>query len=297
VRINPDSQANLLYSLAETQRQMDKSLEQISSGRRISVPSDDPAGMAALIQNRSQSRANDEFSHSLTTIKSVLQTADSTLSSAVTELQRAITLGVQGATGTLPQAEREAISSEVAGIRDNILTLANSSFNGNYLFSGTKTDTIPFVIDPSAPSGVQYQGNSNMADVPVGENRVMATNIPGDQIFMSTEGNVFQAMNGLLSALQNADGTGTSDATAALRAGFDQLTSQRVVVGNALSQIDDNETFLSSEKLNLSDQENQIAGADLAESISSLLNTQTARNATLAAAGQVSRLSLFDYLS
>jgi flagellar hook-associated protein 3 FlgL len=287
----------LLYSLAETQRQMDKSLEQISSGRRISVPSDDPAGMAALIQNRSQSRANDEFSHSLTTIKSVLQTADSTLSSAVTELQRAITLGVQGATGTLPQAEREAISSEVAGIRDNILTLANSSFNGNYLFSGTKTDTIPFVIDPSAPSGVQYQGNSNMADVPVGENRVMATNIPGDQIFMSTEGNVFQAMNGLLSALQNADGTGTSDATAALRAGFDQLTSQRVVVGNALSQIDDNETFLSSEKLNLSDQENQIAGADLAESISSLLNTQTARNATLAAAGQVSRLSLFDYLS
>jgi flagellin-like hook-associated protein FlgL len=103
-------------------------------------------------------------------------------------------------------------------------------------------------------------------------------------------------MNDLLSALQHGDSTGVSNATSALRDGFDQLSSQRVFVGNALSQIDNNETFLSSEKLNLSGQENQIAGADLAESISSLLNAQTARNATLAAAGQVSRLSLLDYL-
>lgn len=296
MRVNPDNRADLLYSLAETQRQQDKAMEQISSGRRISVPSDDPAAMAALIRNRSQARANDEFSHSLTTIKSVLQTADSTLSSAVTALQRAITLGVQGATGTQSQADRDAIASEVAGIRDNILNLANSSFNGKYLFSGTKTDTAPFTADSSAPSGVRYQGNSSTVDVSVGENRTMPMNVPGDQVFMSPDGNVFQAIRDMLSALKAGDSTGVSNATAALRAGFDQLSSQRVFVGNALSQIENSETFLSSEKLNLSDQENQIAGADLAEDISSLLNIQTVRNATLSAAGQVSRLSLLDYL-
>lgn len=261
------------------------------------MPSDDPAAMAALIQNRSRTAANDEFSNSLTTIKSLLQTADSTLSSVVTGLQRAITLGVQGATGTQSQADRDAIASEVAGIRDNILALANSSFNGTYMFSGTKTDTTPFTTDPNSPSGVQYHGNSNTVDVPVGESRAMTINVPGDQLFMSPDGNVFQAMTDMLSALQQGDSTGVSTATSALRNAFDQLSSQRVFFGNALSQIESNETFLNSEKLNLSDQENNIAGADLAESISSLINAQTARNATLAATGQVSRLSLLDYLS
>lgn len=296
MRVNPDSQAGLLYSLAETQRAQDKAMEQISSGRRISVPSDDPAGMAALIRNRSQARANDEFSHNLATIKSVLQTTDSTLSSVVTGLQKAITLGVQGATSTLSQADRDAIASEVAGIRDNTLTLANSSFNGKYLFSGTKTETKPFAADSSAASGVQYLGNSSTIDVSVGDNQTMTVNVPGDQIFVSPNGNIFQALNDIFSSLQAGDSTGVSDATGALKAGLDQLSSQRVVVGNALSQIEGDETFLSNEKLNLSDQENQIAGADLAQSISSLLDIQTARNATLSAAGQTSRLSLLDYL-
>jgi flagellar hook-associated protein 3 FlgL len=297
VRVNPDSRADLLYALSETQRQQDKAMEQISSGRRISVPSDDPAAMAALIRNSSQSRANDEFSHSLATIKSVLQTTDSTLSSAVSGLQRAITLGVQGATGTQSQADRDAVASEVAGIRDNILSLANSSFNGKFLFSGSKTDTVPFAADSSSPSGISYQGNASAVDVPVGENRTMAINVPGDEIFMSPGGDVFQAMNDMLSALQAGDATGVSDATAALRSGFDQLSEQRAFVGNALSQVESNDTFLSGEKLNFSDQENQIAGADLAESISTLLNVQTARNATLAAAGKISQLSLLDYLT
>ncbi len=101
MRINPDSRADLLNSLAENQREQNQALQQISSGRRVSVPSDDPAAMAALIQNHSQELANDQFSQSLTSINSLLQTADSTLGSVVSGLQQAVTLGVQGSTGTL----------------------------------------------------------------------------------------------------------------------------------------------------------------------------------------------------
>ncbi len=296
MRINPDNRADLLYSLNATQRAQDQALQQIASGRRVSVPSDDPAAMAALIQNNSQTLANDQFTQSLTSVSSLLQTADSTLGSVVSELQQAITLGVQGATGTLSQADRESMAAEASGIRDNLVTLANVSYNGAYVFSGTDTRTTPFVADLTAPAAVKYQGNSNTVAVPVGENRSMPVNVAGDQMFLSPNGNVFKSMNDLITALQNGDTAGISSAASDVGAAFDQVTSQRVFFGNALSQIQDNETFLSKEKLNLSDQENKLGGVDLAQSVSSLLSAQTARNATLAAAGQVSKLSLFDYL-
>ncbi len=114
------------------------------------------------------------------------------------------------------------------------MALANVSYNGTYVFSGTKTQTTPFVADATVDGGVKYQGNSNTVDVPIGENRSMQVNVAGDQMFLSPNGNVFKSMNDLITALQNGDTTGISNATSDVKTAFDQVTSQRVFFGNAL---------------------------------------------------------------
>ncbi|HYH00179.1 MAG TPA: flagellar hook-associated protein FlgL [Terriglobales bacterium] len=296
MRINPDSTADLIAALARTQQAQETALAQISSGKRIVAPSDDPAGMAEWIRNRSRATNNDEFSHSIGTLKAMFHTADSTLNSVVSSLERAVSLGVRGANGSLSVENREAIALEVKGIRENIVGLANVAINGTYIFAGTETRTKPFVSDADASSMVRYQGNQGTCQVPIGESRLMQMNVPGDQIFAAAEADVFQSLQDLITSLEAGGADAISVATSRVRAAFDHVSGQRVFYGSALAQMASEETYLANEKLELARRENDIAGVDEIEAISRFVNAQAAHAAALEAAGKVSRLSLLDYI-
>ena len=155
---------------------------ELATGSRINKPSDDPAGAAQLISNRDQGSQADTFLRSISNVGGLLQTADSTLSSIVTALQRAISLGVQGANGTLSPADRSDIANELSGIQQQLLGLANTSYQGEYIFAGTVLAQ-PFVASSSSPSGVSYNGNAGTNRVQVGQGYSVAINVPGSQVF------------------------------------------------------------------------------------------------------------------
>ena len=90
IRVNPYPLPDLLAALADTQQQQNTSSLDLATGTRINKPSDDPAGAAQMVINTAQSSQADTFLHSITSVTGLLQTADSTLSSVVTALQRAI---------------------------------------------------------------------------------------------------------------------------------------------------------------------------------------------------------------
>jgi flagellar hook-associated protein 3 FlgL len=295
MRINPNVTADLLASLANAQEQQNKSMLQMASGRRVNMPSDDPSAAAILVQNQAQSSQADQFLRSADSVQAQLQTTDSTLNSVVLALQRAISLGVQGANGTLSDSNRASVVGELNGIRDQLIGLANLSFQGQFVFAGTATQAQPFVADATQPSGVRYDGNAGTNSVAVGDGVSMQANLPGSQIFAAPGSNVFQAVHDLVTALQT--NTGIDTAVSGVRAAFDQVTAQRVFYGNAMNQLQSQQTYLNSDKLLLSQQENAVGGADLAAATTNLLSAQNARSAALAAAGKISQLSLFDYLN
>ncbi len=121
MRVNPDMSADVLAAIWETQSQENTALQQISTGKRVNVPSDDPLAAAQMVGNQDQSNRTDQYLQNIDTLTSQLQTADGALSSVVQQLTQAITLGVQGTTGTLsagkPPADRaeSARHSEPAG--------------------------------------------------------------------------------------------------------------------------------------------------------------------------------------
>jgi flagellar hook-associated protein 3 FlgL len=179
MRVNPNPLPDLLSALSQTQQQINSDLQQIASGERVNVPGDDPAAAAGLVRNAEQTSEADQFLRSVGNISGEMQNADSALSSVVTALQRAIALGVEGGNGTVNASDRAALANGVQGIFSQLVSLANLSYQGNFVFAGTSTQTTPYVVDSSAPSGVRYDGNDGVNSVTVGDHLKVKTNLPG----------------------------------------------------------------------------------------------------------------------
>src|SRR5437588_7883531 len=127
MRVNPDTRTGLLAALDRTNTTEQQVLKQMSSGLRIQTPSDDPAGAAAVVQVQSADSQTEQYLSDVKAMRTRMQASDSALNAVELALQRAVTLGVGGATGTLSQADRDAIANELSGIKDQLLELSNSS--------------------------------------------------------------------------------------------------------------------------------------------------------------------------
>jgi flagellar hook-associated protein 3 FlgL len=294
MRINPNPLPDLLAALQQNQQQINTDLEEISSGQSVNVPSDDPAAASLLVQNANQTADADQYLRSIGSVQGELQTADSTLSSVVTVLQQAISLGVEGANGTLNSSDRQAIAAEVQGIQSELVNLANLSYQGSFVFAGTATQTAPYVLDSTSPSGVDYVGNSDVNSLTVGDDFTVQTNLPGSQLFSSPGNDVFQAIQDLITNLQS--GTNIDTAVNEVTNAYQYINAQRVFYGNTVNQLDSQQTFLNSETTELAQQQNNLGGADLPNVISDLEQEEVVRQATLDAVGQTQQTNLFDYL-
>jgi flagellar hook-associated protein 3 FlgL len=292
--VNPNPLPDVLAALQQNQQQINIDLAEISSGKSVNLPSDNPAASAVLVQNADQTAEADQFIRSASGLQSEIQTADSALNSVVTALQRAISLGVEGANGTLNASDRTAIVTEVQGIQTQLLSLANLSYQGSFVFAGTATQTAPYVLDSSSPSGVSYKGNSEVNQVTLGNHFTLQTNLPGSQLFSTPGTDMFQALQDLITGLQSNSGIGT--AVNELNAAFNYVDQQRVFYGNALNQLNSQQTFLNTETTQLAQQQNVVGGADLSSVIGNLDNEQIGRQATLEAVSRTLQNDLFNYL-
>jgi flagellar hook-associated protein 3 FlgL len=293
IRVNPYPLPDLLSALAATQQQQNTASLDLASGSRINRPSDDPAGAAQIVSNSAQSNQADTFLRSITSLNGLLQTADSTLNSVVTALQRAISLGTEGANGTLSDSDRADVASELAGIKQQLLSLANTPYQGEFVFSGTST-VQPFLVDATSSSGVTYNGNSGTNKVEVGQNYSLQINLPGSQLFTAASGNVFQSISDLINALQTNNNIGS--AVSEVSDAYTHITSQRVFYGNALNQLQAQQNYLNSEKVDLATAADSISATDMAATSTAFTQSQVAIQADLAAMSRISQSSLFDYL-
>jgi flagellar hook-associated protein 3 FlgL len=295
LRINPNPAPDLLAAIALNRQSQNTALQQLSTGLAVNQLSDNPAAAAEVTLNHIQVSQDTQYLQNITNLTAQSNTIDSTLSSVVTAVTQAISLGVEGANGTQSDADRQAIADQVRGIRDQVLSLANQTYQGNYLFAGTAASTQPFVLDPTQPDGVKYNGNTNTNSVTISSGDTIPVNVPGSQIFTNPAGDVLGALNGLITALQNNSGLAAANTN--LTTASAQLNSQRVFYGNTLQQLQTAQSSLSTDKLQLAQQENSLVGADLAGSITNLEQANTATSAILTATNQIlSTLNLLNFL-
>lgn len=294
MRVNPNPYPDLLAEVAQTQQEIQTDEQEIATGQTVNLPSDNPAAAASLVQNASQTSEADQFERSLGSIQGEMQDADSALNSVITALQQAITLGTEGANGTVNAADRNAIATQVEGIQSQLLGLANLTYQGNYVFAGTASQTTPYVLNPSSPSGVTYQGNLGVNTVTLGNDFSLQTNLPGTELFSASGTDMFQSIQDLITSLQSGSNIGT--AVTEVGNSSNAIDTARVFYGNALNQLNSQQTYLSSQTQQLTQEQNTIDAADLPNVISNLTNGQVSLQATLETIGQTSQTNLFDYL-
>jgi flagellar hook-associated protein 3 FlgL len=294
MRVNPDLYSIILNGLSQGTKRQDNSMEQLATGQQLNSLSDNPAAVASLVGMRTQSSSNAQYLKNISTLTGTLQVADSALSSVVESLTSAVSLGVEGANGTLSAENRQAIAQQVQGIQQQVLGLANTSYDGNYLFAGTATNGPAYVSDSNANSGVNYNGNPNVNTVGISLGQTMQANLPGSQLFSNSAGDVFQSLQDLYTALQN--GGDVASATTEVRRALDVVDNQRTFYGNSLNRLSSSQTYLNSEQTQLTTAESNTLDADMAKTITDLTQSETTRDALLQATGKIPVNTLFDYL-
>lgn len=294
LRINPNLLPDLLLSIQQSKQNEAVATQQIATGRSVNQLSDNPSAVATLVGNHNQAGQDDQFLQNNSSLLARLQTADSALSSVVQVLTRAIAVGTEGANGTLSASDRQAIAGEVQGLLTQLVGLANTTYQGKFLFAGTAVNSQPFTLNP-VTNTVTYNGNSGAAAVQLSNGNSINSNLPGSQLFQNVSGDTFAALQNLNASLLSGNNIGA--AVGQVQAALSQVSTQRVFYGNALNQINLSDSFLSQDKISLSTQENSLVGADPAKAASDLAQAQIANQATLSATGRILSLpTLLDFI-
>lgn len=297
MRVNPNMVPDILADLQQSQSTLNTALQQVATGKSVNVPSDNPDAAAAMVENTLQTANVDQYTQNVSGVLSTVQAADSALNSVVSSLTKAVSLGTQGANGTNNSANQQAIAQQVQGILATVVTQANLTYQGNYLFGGTDTTTTPYSADSSSPSGYTYNGNADTNSVEIGESTSLQVNLPGSQIFSNSTTNVLESLSSLVTALQSGNTAAISTATTGVTTALNYVDQQRVFYANAETQLNSQESYLQQETVNLSSQQTSLVGVDMAQAATELSQAETDNSAALAAAAKVLPNTLLNYLS
>ncbi len=263
----------------------------VSSGRKIHRPSDNPRDMSDIVRLHADKIEEEQYKRNLEFGRSRLEFTDTALEGLqdMVERVRFLALSAIGSSTT-----GDNFSTEVEGLRDQILGTVNTAFQGRFIFGGSVTDKQPFDKD-AVTSVVTYKGNSDDVKVQVGRVSTLQTQIAGDGLF-GTGNDVFKAISDLVTAMKSGV---KSDIDAKLKpvvSAWEGLSVSRSRVGNYVNVADSISNEMGA--LSLARETNlvDLESADLTETLTEFQSYQSALQSTLAVGARISQLSLLDYL-
>ncbi|MDN5293490.1 MAG: flagellar hook-associated protein 3 FlgL [Eubacteriales bacterium] len=278
---------NLNVNLAEMERLQD----QMSSGKKIKKPSDDPVNLVSALRLRTTITETEKYVANVNAALSWLETTDVALGQAGDLLQRVRELVVQGANDALPQASRQAIAAEVRQIKEQLLQVANTSHDGRYIFGGFKTLTQPFNAAGNylgdAVADIQYEISPGIK---------MTVNVTGDDVFKNPV-DVFQLIDDIINDLN----TGNTANLSGVRLGavdrvIDNILRVRADVGARVNRLELTRNRLEETRINVSDLLSRTEDVDMAEIITRLQMQENVYRAALAAGARIIQPTLADFL-
>jgi len=301
MRVDPLYITNLVGSLDQTQLTEQKLTEELSSGVRFHSLSDDPISSGQNVLLLNQIQQDDSFTQSSSLVTGQMQVADSALGSVVSQLTQALSLAISANNGTMNGNNLKSIASQLTGILNEVEALANTSYEGQYVFAGGQTGTVPFsTSNATSPAVTSYSGDGNINYLHTPNGQKIQLNVPGDQIFDGAGTNsVFQTLNNLIA--DYASGTinmpqATAD-TEALNTALTYVSQQRVTIDNSITQLDAAAEAVTNGKTQLMVAQTNLMQADIADVATRLSLTKTQQTALESVISQLGSGSLFDRLN
>ena len=303
MRITFSMQTNeTLQNVNDQQEQINTLSQQISSGKLMSSPSDSPLAWSESMNANQTLREYNSFLSNINFATGWGQTTESALSQLSDLLTQAKGVAEE-ATSAAGESESSALASEVNGILKQAMTIANTQYDGQYVFAGTSTDSQPYSIDNST-GVVTYSGNTSSLQVKTSTSGVSAggmstVNLTGEDVF-GTPGGSNDVLNQIWSlgqALSNGNSTAVSNSITTLSNAFNQVNDQLTTIGANVSALSNQQSALNTLVTNETGFLSGIQDTDVASATVKLSQAQTSFQAALKVTSILDSLNLSSILS
>ena len=296
---------SVLSDLNRIAAQQDLTRRQMSSGKAITKPSDDPYGAARAMSLRTDLAGVKQHQRNVDEAQSWMSATSTTLSSITDLAQKARELTVQGATDTLSQSGRDAIADQIDQLIAGMKQEGNATYDGRYVLGGSRTNTPPFdsaltKTDPSVTTNDAYAGDAASQPREIGPGVTLAVNVHGDEVLggaSGSTGNLLGVLRDVATHLRSGD-------TAALGGGdikavsdqIDNLLAVQARVGAGMNRLDTASSRLAQIEESTTSMLSNTEDADMAEVITNYSTQQAVYQSALNAGARIVQTSLLDFL-
>ena len=298
MRVDPHYVSGLVASLNSSTLAEQKLTSELSSGLAVSSLSDNPvaAGQASMLN--SAISQDDTFVQTAASAESLMQVADSALGSVVTQLTSALSLAVEGNSGTESASDLTGLSQQLGSIRDQVVALANTSYQGTYIFSGSDGNVQPFAVDTSTtPATTTYSGDSQVGAVTTENGQQIQTGLAGSAVFTAPGADVMAALNNLVADFAGGTVSGTASTDiGVLQTALSNVSQQRLSLDSSLSRIQTASSFAQTDATNRTATVSTLVAADPATVATQLSSAETQNQALMSVIATVEKQSLFDMI-
>jgi flagellar hook-associated protein 3 FlgL len=286
-----------IRNLGRTSSGMVEANETVSTAKRINSLSDDPVGLVAVLGLRSSISNLNQMGRNISTGNSWLNASESALTQVNNILTSTKELTVAMGSANTNASQREGNIDLVDGYLQQIISLANSSTGGRYLFGGTNTDTTPFELD-GAGTQVLYSGNDTAFSINIGKDTVVPVGRDGKDVFGANwdDSNIFKTFIDLKTSLANNDIEGIQDALSKLDNHMKNVNGTISDIAGKTIRLDVKKEVITDLKLTDTERMSELEDADLAAAVINLKSKELAYNAALSSSSKLMQMSLVNFL-
>lgn len=277
---------------------------QVSTGRRIVTPKDDPIGAAQALMVTQSSAVNELYLKNQGAADSKLSALDSTLQGINDELVNIYEKSIAAGNGAYSDSDRKAIAAELTERLDSLLSLANTQDgNGRYVFAGFQSTATPFTGAP-----VTYNGDDGQQKLQVTASQFVTTNLSGNDVFVnvvdsngvSTGQSMFQSVQDMITFLNTPGGSAGSplytNALKNINASIDNVLRNQATVGARQSSLENMTNTAEDRSVQYAQQLSDIEDLDYAKAMTEISQKKLQLEATQATFAKTAQLSLFSYI-
>ncbi len=284
---------NFLTHLEQVREWVARRSNEVSSGKKITKPSQDPVGSARLLRLRDSIARVNQYSRNAQRVEAKMGATSGSLNSLRNLINTVAEKANQGINGIRSPQEQAVIATEVEQILEHMVFIGNTRVDGEHIFAGSEVLTQPFVLSGST---YIYQGDAYVHQIEISDGLGVASNVVGSDVFTEADSDLLNTVAAVASNLRASDTDAVLALLPKLTAAAEDVDSARVKVAQTLNQVEKTNTRHAEERLALIKEASYLEDADLANSISQLLQDETALRASMSVGARLNQPTLFDIL-
>ena len=283
--------ANSLKQISNSYNKLETLQNQLSTGKKITRPSDDPVVATKGMAYRSNLSEVNQYKRNLTEAQSWFDSSESGLEQVNSILQRTKELVVQGLNGTNESDDRQAIAREIEQLKLDYMQVGNTQVAGNYIFNGVNVGAPP--ISENASGMIESNINLDPFLVEVSKGIQLRVNIHPENIFGQ---GAFDLMNNVQTAFEQNDVNSLKDLSTQVDTQLSTLLAERSELGARSNRLELIENRLDSQEITATKMLSNNEDADIEKVITDLTVQESVHRAALGVGAQIIQPTLLDFL-